>query len=145
MDGDITAIPSSTVENVGDGDSDTPAPDSCRELFDKVFPSYLAIGMSYDEFYQKDHTLVIAYRKAYKLKMEQQNRDMWLTGAYVYQAICRAAPLLIPFNKHPKSEPYLDKPFPLSGNEKTETTAVADKGFAYMQAQMMKINRKFGQ
>lgn len=148
MDGDITAIPSSTVENVGDGDSDTPAPDSCREIFDKAFPAYLAMGMTYNEFYREDHTLVIAYRKAYKMRLEQQNQDMWQMGLYVYQAVCRAAPLLIPFNNHPKPEPYLDKPFPIFGNKESdvdaESKAVADKGFAYMQAQMMKINKKFG-
>ena len=148
MDGDITAIPSSTVENVGDGDSDTPAPDSCREIFDKAFPAYLAMGMTYNEFYREDHTLVIAYRKAYKMRLEQQNQDMWQMGLYVYQAICRAAPLLIPFNKHPQAEPYLDKPFPIFGDKENdadaESKAVADKGFAYMQAQMMIINKKFG-
>lgn len=148
MDGDITAIPSSTVENVGDGDSDTPAPDSCREIFDKAFPAYLAMGMTYNEFYREDHTLVIAYRKAYKMRLEQQNQDMWQMGLYVYQAVCRAAPLLIPFNNHPKPEPYLDKPFPIFGNKENdvdaESKAVADKGFAYMQAQMMRINKKFG-
>ena len=55
--------------------------------------------------------------------------------------------MLIPFNKHPKPMPYLDKPFPIMGkenNEEEQQKAVADKGFAYMQAQMMKINAKFG-
>ncbi len=149
MDGELTAIPSSTVEVVG-GEGDKPrtrTPDSCREIFDKAFPSYLALGMTYDEFYREDHTLVIAYRKAYKQKMEQKNQDYWLMGAYVYQAICRAAPLLIPFNQHPKAEPYLDKPFPTNENsDKTGagSKAVADKGLAYMQAQMIKFNSKFG-
>lgn len=146
MDGKLTAIPSSTVEaDGGEGLPETPV--SCRKGFDKAFPIYLAMGMSYDEFYCKDHTLVIAYREAYKRKCEEKNRDMWLQGLYVYEAISRVSPLLIPFNKHPKPMPYLDKPFPIMGkenNEEEQQKAVADKGFAYMQAQMMKINAKFG-
>lgn len=151
MDGNITAIPSSTVRNVGDGNSDIPALGSCRELFDRVFPQYLALGMTYDEFYCKDHTLVIAYREAYKRKREEENQRLWLAGAYVYQALCRVSPLLIPFNSHPKAEPYLDKPFPLgyddNENNKPDKTpeseAVIDKGLAYMKSQMEKFNGKF--
>lgn len=145
MDGELTAIPSSTVETAG-GDGDTKAPAGCREIFDEVFPSYLALGMTYEQFYRQDHTLVIAYRKAYELRQKQENENYWLMGAYVYQAIARVAPLLIPFNSHPKPEPYLEKPFPLYEKEKdkAETDAVVDKGLAYMHSQMMKFNRKFG-
>ena len=149
MDGDITAIPSSTVENVG-GEGETPeTPGSCREIFDKAFPSYLAMGMTYDEFYCKDHTLAIAYRRAYERKREQANQDMWLMGAYVYQAISRVAPLLIPFNTNPKPEPYLEKPLPVyeynKTVEETESKAVVDNGLAYMHSQMLRVNAKFGE
>lgn len=148
MDGELTAIPSSTVETPGGSGSDTAIPGSCRELFDNAFPQYIVMGMTYDDFYRKDHTLAIAYRRAYEKKREKENEDMWLTGAYVYEAIRRCAPLLIPFNSHPKEMPYLDKPFPIfsenATSEETQAKAVADKGFAYMQAQMLKFNKKFG-
>lgn len=146
MDGELTAIPSSTVGTSGGESSDTDTPDSCREIFDKAFPQYLAMGMTYDEFYCKDHTLTIAYRRAFERKQKQANQDFWLMGAYVYQAITRAAPLLIPFNKNPKAEPYLDKPFPLyeEDHEDAESKAVEEKGLAYMFSQMQKINAKFG-
>ena len=148
MDGELTAIPSSTVETSGGEGSDTNTPDSCREIFDKAFPTYLAMGMTYDEFYREDHTLVIAYRRAYKRKLEQENQKLWLMGAYVYQAVARVAPLLIPFNSHPKAEPYLDRPFPLfdkdNANETQTSEAVIEKGLAYMKSQMAKNNSKFG-
>ena len=101
MDGDITAIPSSNGEVDGGEDSYTQTPVSCREIFDKAFPDYLVMGMSYDEFYNKDHTLVIAYKRAYKRKREEMNTDMWLQGANVYEAITRVAPIFVPFAKHP--------------------------------------------
>ena len=148
MDGELTAIPSSTVGTSGGESSDTDTPDSCRQIFDKAFPQYLAMGMTYDEFYRKDHTLAIAYRRAYERKQIQANQDFWLIGAYVYQAITRAAPLLIPFASRPKAEPYLDKPFPLyedaNADENAEAKAVEEKGLAYMFSQMQKVNRKFG-
>jgi len=147
VDGELTAIPSSTVGNAGGEGSNTQPLGSYRTIIEEAFPLYLAMGMTYEEYYRKDHTLVIAYRKAYKKKQEERNQDMWLMGAYVYQAISRAAPLLIPFNEHPKAEPYLDKPFPLSNgntNENAIQKAVEDKGKAYMFARMNSINKKFG-
>jgi hypothetical protein len=41
----------------------------------------------------------------------------------------------------------LDKPFPIyeqAEGKNAESKAVADKGLAYMQAQMIKFNKKFG-
>ena len=119
-----------------------------RELFSKVFPTYLSMGMSYDEFYNKDHTLVADYRYAFRQKREEANFDMWLQGLYVYHAISDIAPLLIPFAKHPKAEPYHKEPLPIYKTDKekedTSTNAVQDKGKAYMLAMMSSINKKFG-
>lgn len=145
MDGNITAVSSSN--GIGSGESsDTQPATNSRELFAKIFPKYLAMGMSSDEFYNQDHELVIAYRQAYKDKRRQDNEDMWRQGLYVYQAIARVAPLLIPFNKKPKAEPYLDKPIPMfeEDMENEKSSAVANKGMAYMQAMMISINKKFG-
>lgn len=146
MDGELTAIPSSTVEVEGEG-SNTQTLDTCREIFDKAFPHYLVMGMTYDDFYNRDHTLTIAYRKAYDIKRKKDNEDMWLQGAYVYEAISRVAPLLIPFNKRPKPEPYLDKPYPIYSKElpdDAKSKAATDRGLAYMQSMMLSVNKKFG-
>lgn len=144
MDDKLTAISSSN--GIGGGEGSPKTPTTSRELFAKVFPAYLAMGMTYDEFYNQDHELVIAYRKASEMKREKENADMWLQGLYVYQAVARVAPLLIPFAKHPKAEPYLDKPIPLTKEkaEKESKQAVEDKGIAYMKAKMIEINKKFG-
>ena len=148
MDGELTAIPSSNGEGNGDvGDSLDNVPDTCREIFDNAFPNYLAMGMTYNEFYREDHTLAISYRRAYEKKRKKENEDMWLQGCYVYEAIARLSPLLIPFNSHPKAEPYLKEPFPMfekDGDEDAKSKAVSDKGQAYMFAQMKAINKKFG-
>lgn len=147
MDDNITAISSSHGIQVGGEDKSISTPDTYRNIFDKAFPEYLAMGMTYDEFYREDHTLAIAYRRAYEKMRKVKNEELWLMGAYVYEAVSRVAPLLIPFNSHPKPDPYLDKPYPMYGDneaENAESNAVADKGKAYMLAQMAKINAKFG-
>ena len=147
MDDNVTAISSSNDMSAVGGDNIN-THGTYRELFSKVFPSYLAIGMTYDEFYNKDHTLAADYRKAFKIKRNEANFDMWLQGLYVYNAVARVAPLMIPFNKNPKAEPYLDKPIPIfeeTSEEETKAKAVQDKGKAYMLAVMSSINKKFGE
>lgn len=129
----------------GKGEKPT-TPESCREIFDNAFPTYLAMGMTYNEFYRETPSLVIAYRQAYKRKRQEVNENMWLQGAYIYEAFLRVSPLLIPFASNTKEIPYLDKPFELFTDEKStenaDTKAKSDKGFAYMQSMMIKFNSK---
>lgn len=148
MDDELTAISSSYGTVVGGESTGTETPDDCRTIIDKAFPHYLAMGMTYNEYYKEDHTLTIAYREAYRKKREVENENLWLQGAYIYQAIARVSPLFNPFAKHPKPDDYLGKPFPLfqkEGEVNAKSNAVADsKGFAYMQSVMAKVNAKFG-
>lgn len=145
MDDKLTAISSSNGIGSGEG-SITQTATNSRKIFADVLPHYLVMGMTSDEFYNQDHELVIAYRKAYKDKRKRDNEDMWRQGLYVYQAISRVAPLLIPFNKNPKPEPYLDKPIPMFEEDakQQEESDVENKGIAYMKAKMLEINKKFG-
>lgn len=148
MDDKLTVISSSNGIGGGEGSNTQPTTNS-RKIFADMFPQYLAMGMSYDEYYKQDCELVIAYRKAEKMKRIRANEDMWLQGLYVYQAVSRVAPLLIPFEKNPKAEPYLKEPIPMfeeeQQTEQSEKSAVEnDKGIAYMNAMMNVINKKFG-
>lgn len=148
MDDKLTAISSSNGIGGGEGSNTQPTTNS-RKIFADMFPQYLAMGMSYDEYYKQDCELVIAYRKAEKMKRIKANQDMWLQGLYVYQAVSRVAPLLIPFTKNPKAEPYLKEPIPMfeeeQHTEQAKKSAVDnDKGIAYMNAMMNVINKKFG-
>ena len=62
-------------------------PITLAELFDSVFPQYLAIGMSSAEYWHGDPKLVRAYRKAWEMKRDQRNWEMWLQGMYYYDAL----------------------------------------------------------
>ena len=95
---------------------------SISELYDKVFPEYLAMGMTYRQFWHEDCRLVIAYRKAYKLRQDEINRNAWLQGLYIFKAL-QTAPITVngfaPKGYTP--EPYPNKPFDFT--QKQEKTA----------------------
>ena len=78
------------------------------------------MGMTYEQYWDMSPYLVIAYRKAYKLKREIANEQAWLQGLYVYEAfaVCMANAFA---KRGAKKENYLEKPvdiFPLTDSEK---------------------------
>ena len=47
----------------------------------------MSIGMSYQDYWYGDVDLVRYYYKAYQLRLEQQDYNAWIAGAYVKMAI----------------------------------------------------------
>jgi hypothetical protein len=47
----------------------------------------MSIGMSYDEFWNQDVTLVRAYRQADDLRRRRQNEMLWMQGIYMRDAL----------------------------------------------------------
>ena len=82
----------------------------------------MSIGMSYDEFWNQDVSLVRAYLKANELREKQQNRRAWLQGMYFYEALCDASPLFrFTMRKGSiKPEPYVGEPYPITEAEVRE-------------------------
>lgn len=82
----------------------------------------MSIGMSYDEFWNGDVSMVIAYRKANELRDKRRNFELWLQGMYVYEALCDASPLFRFSMKKGivKPEPYTKEPYPITPAEVRE-------------------------
>lgn len=79
----------------GSGGVITTAPlHSYGEKFEELFPYYLSLGMTEEQYWDKDCRLVIFYRKAEELRTSRKNQEMWLQGAYFYEALSRVSPLL---------------------------------------------------
>lgn len=134
-------------DNDGGGGA-SPAPSyAYTETFKRVFPYYLSIGMSYDEFWNGDVELAKFYREAEKLRQERHNREAWLQGAYVYEAVCDASPLFHDFAKRgTKPIPYREEPYAFAEKKKRALTREEKsdrRAKAVMEMMMVNINRKF--
>lgn len=106
----------------------SPLPQSYTERFEEICPSYMAIGMTYEQFWDGDSTMVIAYRKADRLKADIVNRNAWLQGMYVYEALCDVAPIVRAFSKAKSPTKYRSEPFELREPEiKKEVETKEDK------------------
>ena len=90
---------------------------SYTEQFYQQLPFYLSIGMTWDQYWNEDSTLVKYYREAYKLRLKERNADLWLQGLYFYHALCDASPLFRFSNKPQKAYPYLNEPIALTQEE----------------------------
>lgn len=89
----------------------------------------MSIGMSYDEFWNGDVSMVEAYRKADELRLKQKNYELWLQGMYMYEALCDASPLFRFAMKGGmiKPEPYVKEPYPVTAIEAREREERAAK------------------
>ena len=92
------------------------------QIFEESFPFYLAIGMSYAEYWVGDPMLTQYYRKAYHIKREEINNNAWLQGLYIYDAVSTAlhnALRGMGENKSPAKD-YANQPYDLYKKNKTE-------------------------
>ena len=99
-------------------------PKTIVEIFKEAFPVYLAMGMTYREFWELDSSLVIAYRKAYQIKQEESNNSAWLQGLYFLQALQSGVPVFLNGIMKTKVDlpEFPQKPIPFSkdGKKKQE-------------------------
>ena len=82
----------------------------------------MSIGMTYDEFWNQDVSLVEVYREANELRDRKRNQELWLQGMYIYEALCDASPLFRFSMKSGtiKPEPYAKEPYPITASELRE-------------------------
>lgn len=147
---DSELVSGSLSENEGSGRTDARSPfHTYTEQFYEVFPYYLSIGMTYEQFWNDDVELVKYYRKADEIRNERLNQQLWLQGMYFYEAICDVSPILHAFaKKGTKPHPYSDRPYSLTekAREKAEEEKAkvnAEKGKKMMEAFMIAHNAKY--
>ncbi len=119
------------------------------ERFNEMFPYYLSIGMTPEQYWDGDCTLTEYYRKAEELRNEKRNQELWLQGMYIYEAICDVAPILHAFaKKGTKPHPYPSKPYAISEKQikqerEEKERKIAEKGKRFMEAMMQSTNKRF--
>lgn len=105
--------------------------------------------MTYEQFWEQDCELVKYYRKAAQIRQDLRNQDAWLQGAYFYETLIDAAPVLRAFaKKGTKPTPYRESPYELfSRQDKKQQKQLQEKhddqAKAYMEAFMVSVNKKF--
>ena len=119
------------------------------EVFEEAFPFYLAIGMSFAEYWEGDPLLAQYYRKAYRIKQEEINNNAWLQGMYVYDAMSTALHnALRGFSKQKSpAKDYATQPYDFKGKAKNEAEKAKEveveqeKALAWME-NFVRINQK---
>lgn len=120
-----------------------------EELFWKVLPEYLAIGMTAEEFWHGDLRLCKAYREAYAVKVENKYVSEWRMGVYVFEALKSAANAYREFGKV-EDHPFPDKPIFSTERSKEiikeqEEKARMEKNKAAFEAFAAAFNARFEQ
>ena len=122
---------------------------SYTERFEEVFPYYLSLGMTYEQFWYKDPRLVRYYKEAEEIRQQRVNFEGWLQGLYTYQAIGSFVEILPAFpKKGARVRPYTDRPIPITAkereeHERAEAIAKQKKMKARMEQFMNQFNRRF--
>lgn len=84
--------------------------------FEDLCPTYLAMGMTYDEYWNGDVCAAKMIRHAHEIKMRTENQMLWLQGRYIYDALTQVYPLYNGWAKG-KVSPYTAEPYPLTAHE----------------------------
>lgn len=139
-----------TSSESADGSGQTaPTFNSYTSTFYDLFPYYLSIGMTPEQYWDGDPALAKYYRKADEIKRKRQNTDLWLQGMYIYEALCDVAPIFHAFaKKGTKPRPYPDHPYSLTKKDREEEAKLLEqrereKAKQYMEAKMAEINKRF--
>lgn len=114
----------------------TDANKKLTDTFNEVCPFYLSIGMTYDQFWNDDVSMVVMYRKANDLKIEQQNQQAWLQGMYIYDAVSTVITNVWCKKKGQKPSVYAQKPYDFKKEKLEEETVEEEK----IKAQAWMIN-----
>lgn len=104
--------------------------------------------MTETQYWDGDPWLAAAYRKAERIRQERRNRELWLMGAYVHEAVGSLEPFPVIFVTKGQPQTYLKEPFDLGFRSSAEKEAEKDKqtfdrGKRFMEQLMIDVNKKF--
>lgn len=121
---------------MGDGVSEEQPEESRQrtytEIFEEAFPQYLMMGMTPEEYWDGEIGLCKAYREAYRMRMEREDRmadqTAWLQGMYIRNALQSVYLLVngfVPSGK--QAMEYPNKPYSTQEEEKKLEAAETQK------------------
>lgn len=130
---------------MGDGEVTSPSK-SFTEYFDELFPAYLAMGMTWTQFWIDEPELTVAYRKAEMIRKRRRNEELWLEGVYMAEALRSTVGNM--FSKGNKNQ-YPAEPFPITADEQQERREREERNRmermkAAFIARSLQVNTKLG-
>lgn len=84
----------------------------------QMFPYYLSLGCSYNEFWNESPWIAASYYEAAIWRKERTNYELWLQGLYVYEAVMAALGKAFWNKKGQKPENYPEYPHAITDREK---------------------------
>ena len=109
--------------------SKTASPKEILDYFEELLCYAMSIGMTEKQYWYDDPKLINRYIRIEQIKQQKRNNELWLQGAYIYQAIGSLAPIFNPFSKEKHARPYLKEPIPLTQKEKDKRLEVRVEQF----------------
>lgn len=97
-------------------------------MFFLTEPSALSYGMTEDEFWHGRPWLFAAYREKARRESDERAWERWQTGAYVYDAIQRNAPLLNALAKRHTPEEWPEVPYGMERPKEASPNIVGADG-----------------
>lgn len=93
-----------------DGGKNAALPLPLMTVFQDLCPHYMAMGMTYEQYWDGDVYAHKMFRQAKKVSLAEQNYIAWLQGMYIYEAIIDIAPYIKAFSKA-RPKPYPQEPY----------------------------------
>ena len=69
------------------GETQSQTSQSIKSYFKTLFPYFLSIGMTYEQFWEEDTDLINDFIKAEQYRQTKLNNQLWLQGIYERLAI----------------------------------------------------------
>lgn len=115
---------------------------SMGETFRMLCPIFLSYGMTWEQYWHGNPWLVVDFVKAYKIRMEERNWEMWMQGLYIYNAFSVVLTnAFAPKGAVPKK--YLENPAPIFPKTEEEKEAEEERELRKMVKQLNAWEKAF--
>ena len=109
-------------------------------------PLYMAMGMTYEQFWDGDVMMAKSFREADMIRRRRRNEELWLEGIYTAEALSATVGNM--FTKGSKHQ-YPSEPFPITAAEQQERREREEKAKmerikAMFTAKALSVNAKMG-
>ena len=105
---------------------------------------YRSMGMTYEEFWEKDHRLTESYIKKHEMDIDNETQNNWENVSYIRAALFEVASAIHSKDKKEKS-PFPKKPYPrtISGQRREKGNKLINEEIVYEMANIQDdINRR---